>query len=134
MSLLPISLPLYPILNASDAVEKMLEKKEQEAKAFPSEDKKDAEKVANDTGPNDAGRPANQITAVEDTAAVMDANAARAGAETPPDPPASEDGISEAEPAEPAQAKDSYQLELVAAEAEPEPEAPEEPARLDKRT
>ncbi|MEL6642095.1 MAG: hypothetical protein AAFP98_12450 [Pseudomonadota bacterium] len=80
MSVFPITLPLYPILNASEAVEKLLAKDAEAAKTWPSEEKTDAEAVDSDTAVDDIGRPAHQIVAVEGSAAVMSSPAARSGA------------------------------------------------------
>ncbi len=81
MSVFPITLPLYPMLNASDAMERLLEKDAEAAKALPSEEKADAEKAEADSGPVDSGRPANRITAIEGTAEVVATSLARSGAE-----------------------------------------------------
>lgn len=81
MSVFPITLPLYPMLNASEAMERLLEKDAEAAKALPSEEKADVEKAEADSGLVDPGRPTNRITAVEGTAEAVATNVARSGAE-----------------------------------------------------
>ena len=81
MSVFPISLPLYPIMNASDSVQNLLAKDAEEAKSWPSESTNDSDRAKGDTALTDAGRPAHQIRAVEASAEVVAAPASRSGAD-----------------------------------------------------
>lgn len=97
MSVFPISLPLYPIMNASDSVERLLEKDAEAAEAAEaglSEESDKAAQADNDSAVADAGRPTSQITAVERTADTVATPLSRSGADqyVVPGPQAAEPG------------------------------------------
>lgn len=81
MSLLPIGLPLYPIMNASETVQRLLAEDAEKAKSWPSQAKDDTDRARDDSAVVDRARPSNQITAVEASAETVVATSPRAGAE-----------------------------------------------------
>lgn len=81
MSVFPISLPLYPIMNASETVQKLLEKDAEAKKSgAPDDDRNDIASM-NETALANPSRQADEIKAVESTAVTIEAMAARAGGE-----------------------------------------------------
>ena len=128
MSLFPIGLPLYPIMNASESVQRLLAEDAEKAKSWPSQAKDDADRARDDSAAVDRARPSNQITAVEASAETVVTTSPRAGAED----------FVRAGPVMAPQVKDIEDLYSAASadrSAEPKSPAPDNASdRLDKRS
>jgi len=109
MSVFPVKLPLYPILNASDSVQRMLEKDAEDAKVWPDKDSNGADQVEKE--PGGSVDPSTRFTPVEGAAVTLETVTARPGGEEEPGA-----------------------IELGEAAEDPDKEDEDQPMRLDMRS